>query len=318
MNISIIACPNGMGHFFRLLDIAKILSKKYQIFFFCTKKQKDKLKHKINNIRFIPMMESVNIENKKIDFLINFYNKDLIKIKKIKNSKLIISDNLINKIYIKKKFLLISNFFWGKNFRLTSQKYQIYKELERKFLNKNTVIQNKYFGQNYNKKSQKFLINFTGEIFKTIQKKKRKNIIFIYLRKKIKIMPLVVKLQSKYEFYSNNSSKKFNIKKYDLNNGLQQFKFLLGRPGLGIITDGIKFKIPILSYVEKNETNEMKVNNKLIKDYKIGISLNKNKKNLNKVLSMSCDEDEYVKYTNNIKKFKFNGEIDILNYVKKI
>jgi hypothetical protein len=316
MNISIIACPNGMGHFFRLLDIAKILSIKYQIFFFCTKKQKDKLKHKINNIKFIPMMENLNIDDGKIDFLINFYNKDLIKIKKFKDSKLIISDNLINKIYTKKNFLLISNFFWGKNFKLRSKKYQIYKELEKKFLKKNNVIQNRYFGQTYNKNSKKILINFTGKNFQISNKKKNK--IFIYSRKKLKIMPLVVKLQSKYEFYSNNSSKKFNIKKYDLNNGLQQFKFLLGRPGLGSITDAIKFKVPILSYVEKNETNEILVNNKLIKKYRIGISLGNDKKKLDKVLSMSYKENEYIKYINNIKKFKFNGEMEILNYVKKI
>ena len=315
MNISIIACPNGMGHFFRLLDIAKILSKKYQIFFFCTKKQKDKLKHKINNIKFIPMMENLNIDDGKIDFLINFYNKDLIKIKKFKDSKLIISDNLINKIYTKKNFLLISNFFWGKNFKLRSKKYQIYKELEKKFLKKNNVIQNRYFGQTYNKNSKKILINFTGKNFQISNKK---NKIFIYSRRKLKIMPLVVKLQSKYEFYSNNSSKKFNIKKYDLNNGLQQFKFLLSRPGLGSITDAIKFKIPILSYVEKNETNEILVNNKLIKKYRIGISLGNDKKKLDKVLSMSYKENEYIKYINNIKKFKFNGEMEILNYVKKI
>ena len=72
----------------------------------------------------------------KIDFLIHFYNKDLTKIKEINNSQIIISDNLINKIYLKKKFILISNFFWGKNFQIKSKKYESYKNIEKRFFKK--------------------------------------------------------------------------------------------------------------------------------------------------------------------------------------
>jgi spore coat polysaccharide biosynthesis predicted glycosyltransferase SpsG len=59
MLISIIACPNGMGHFYRLLDIAKALSKKNKIYFLCSKKQKGKLDNKFDNINFIPIMEDI-------------------------------------------------------------------------------------------------------------------------------------------------------------------------------------------------------------------------------------------------------------------
>ena len=102
----------------------------------------------------------------------------------------------------------------------------------------------------------------------------------MYLRKKIKILPILSTLQTKYEIYSNIPSKKYKIKHHNLNKGLRKFTYLLARPGFGTISDAIRFNIPILSYIEKNETNEILINNRLIKKYKIGIQLNKNKKKI--------------------------------------
>jgi len=315
MHISVISCPNGMGHFYRLIDIAKVLSKNNKIYFFCSKKQMNKLKCKLKNIDFIPILKNLNIEEKKIDFLINFYNQDLTKIKKINISKIIISDNLINKIYLKKKFILISNFYWGKNFQLKSKEYKIYQDLEKKFLKNNTILQNRYFGHSYNSNFKKKLINFTGSKIKSNNKIKKKKI-FFFFRKKMKIFPIFKFLQSKYEIYSNKPLKKYDIKYHDLNMGLHQFIFLLARPGFGSISDSVKFQIPILSYVEKNETKEIIINNKLIKKYKIGISLNKN--TIGKLLNINHNLSEYKEYLNNLNKFRFDGEVDIVDYVKKI
>jgi len=317
MNICIITCPNGMGHFYRLLDIAKALSKKNQIHFLCSKRQKGKLDRKFNNINFIPIIEDINIEEKKIDFLIHFYNKDLTKIKEINNSQIIISDNLINKVYLKKKFILISNFFWGKNFQIKSKKYESYKNIEKRFLKNNKIIQNRYFGHTCSNQIKKKFINFTGKKYKNLDKTK-KNKIFVYLRKKIKILPILRTLQTKYEIYSNIPSKKYKIKHHNLNKGLRKFTYLLARPGFGTISDAIRFNIPILSYIEKNETNEILINNRLIKKYKIGIQLNKNKKNINQVLNINQNTNKYKMYLKNLAKFRINGEEDIINYVKKI
>ena len=132
------------------------------------------------------------------------------------------------------------------------------------------------------------------------------------------IFPLIKFLQTKYEIYSNNPSKKNNIKYFNLDKNLNEFVFLLGRPGFGIITDSVKFKVPLLSFLEKDATKEMIVNNKLIKKYRIGIMLNQNKKSINEVLNLDIKSSKYKKYINNLSKFKFNGEKDILNYVKKI
>ena len=53
---------------------------------------------------------------------------------------------------------------------------------------------------------------------------------------------------------------------------------------MGSITDSIKFNVPILSYLNENDTIEMEKNNRLIKKYKIGFVLNKKEKDINEVI----------------------------------
>ena len=104
MIISVIACPNGLGHFYRLLEISKVIAKKNIIYFFCSKNQLKKIDSKFKNIYFIHIIKNAKIDEKDFEFLIKFYHKDLSKIQEVINSDLIISDNLINKIYTKKSF----------------------------------------------------------------------------------------------------------------------------------------------------------------------------------------------------------------------
>lgn len=309
-----LVCPNGMGHFYRLFHIARFLSRKYHIYFFCSRKQYKMINVKLKNIKPVCLFKDVEIDEKNLDFLLNFYNKDLNKLQKIRESKIIISDNLINKIYLKKKFILISNFFWGKSFKTKSKKFKIYKKFEKKFVRTQNILQNKYFALPYDKYLNKSYINFTG-IHRRRRNKLKKNRIFIYNRKNIQIFPIIENLKSKYEFFSNVPNEKYNIKFFDINNGLDEFKFILARPGLGSISDCIRYNVPILSFIENNKNLEMLQNNKLIKKYDIGFLLN-NKKNLNKVLNIS--PGVYNRLSANLKNFKFCGERDVLNYVKKI
>ena len=115
MTISIIACPNGFGHFYRLIDIARHLSKSYKVNLICTKEQFKKINNsKYKKINFITILKQVIINQKNSCFLYDFYRKDLEKIEEIKFSSLIISDNLINKIYIKKNSYYFQIFFGGR------------------------------------------------------------------------------------------------------------------------------------------------------------------------------------------------------------
>ncbi len=314
MIISVIACPNGMGHFYRLLDISKVIAKKNIIYFFCSKNQFKKINSKFKNIFFIPIIKNAKIDEENFEYLIKFYYKDLLSIKEIFNSDLIISDNLINKIYTKKKFILISNFFWGDNFTSKTKKNKIYLKIEKNYLKQNIVLQNKYFGHTLSYKFNTLHFNFTGKRIKN--KKIKRNKIFYYYRKNIKIFPIIKILQSKFEIYSNKSFPKYKIKYFNLNKGLSEFKFLLARPGMGSITDSIKFNVPILSYLGKDDCIEMHKNNKLIKKYKIGFVLNKKEKDINELLFLK--KDKYIKLLKNLNKFRFGGEKQVLNYVKNL
>ena len=72
------------------------------LFIFCSKNQLKKIDSKFKNISFIPIIKNAKIDEKDFEFLIKFYHKIYLKIQEVINSDLIISDNLINKIYTKK------------------------------------------------------------------------------------------------------------------------------------------------------------------------------------------------------------------------
>lgn len=319
MIISIIACPNGFGHFFRLIDIAQHLSKFYKINLICTKEQKNKINiKKYKNINFLIILKQIIINEKNYDFLNKFYFRDLEKIKEIKNSHLILSDNLINKIYKTKKFLLISNFFWGDVFNKNLKRFKDYKKIEEEFLKFNKIIQNRYFGiENY--KAKKIIkINFIGKkiIAHNSATNFKNKIIFFYNKNKKNIpIKIIKKLQNRYTIVSNYSSKKAGIEYYNKEMGLKKFSFIMSRPGLGSITDSVRYNVPIIYYLEDENNNEMIVNISLIKKYRIGLPIFKKTNISNEILKLKILD--YNKLFNNLKKFSFNGEKKILEYVKK-
>ena len=96
------SCPNGFGHFYRLINLATFLKKKkFNVNFICSEEQKQKVKN-IKNIKFFAFYKNKNLKNNPFNFLLNFYFKKLDKYKFIKNSEIIISDNIINKIFLEK------------------------------------------------------------------------------------------------------------------------------------------------------------------------------------------------------------------------
>ena len=68
MIISVIACPNGLGHFYRLLEISKVIAKKNIIYFFCSKNQLKKIDSKFKNISFIPIIKMLKLMKKISNF----------------------------------------------------------------------------------------------------------------------------------------------------------------------------------------------------------------------------------------------------------
>ena len=319
MTISIIACPNGFGHFYRLIDIACHLSKSYKVNLICTKEQFKKINNsKYKKINFITILKQVIINQKNSCFLYDFYRKDLEKIEEIKFSSLIISDNLINKIYIKKKFILLSNFFWGKVFNLKTIKFKKYQKIEDNFIKNNEIFQNKYFGLKNDKAKKTVKINFTGKkrinLSSTINYENKS--IFFYNKNQNKFpSEIIKKLQNKYRIVSNYPIKKMNIGYHNKDHGLNNFSFIISRPGLGSITDSIRYNVPLIYYFQNEKNKEMEENIKLIRKYEIGLPVNRKSDTIDRIVKLELSG--YKRLFNNLKKFKFNGEKKILSYVSK-
>jgi antitoxin component YwqK of YwqJK toxin-antitoxin module len=116
MQITLVPCPNGMGHFNRLVKLASYFNTT-NINLVCTKEQERKFKNKLSiNIKLRSVLNEINLKFNPYPKLLKFYNLNFLKYKFFYNSDIIISDNLINKDFYKKKFFMISNFFWSEVF----------------------------------------------------------------------------------------------------------------------------------------------------------------------------------------------------------
>lgn len=314
--VTLISCPNGFGHFYRLISLAKFLrTKNFRIFFICSIEQKKKI-NKIKGIKFIPLFKNQNLKNDPFGFLLKFYHKNINDYGFIKKSNIIISDNLINKIYIKKKYFLISNFFWGE---IKNDKYLQrfkYKRLENYFLKSNKFIfQNKYFNSSKKIKSKK--INFFGKSCKNSIYDKNK--IFCYISEKDKIPDNYLKFLKQFKIYTNNKRvlrkhKNYNFFNLDsIGKVYKKFKFIFAKPGLSSIADAIKYKIPLITF-KLDSDSELNYNLKKIKEYNIGIILNNIK--YKKLFDIN-NNSKYLKYIKNLNFFKFNGEKEIYKFIKK-
>ena len=129
MLITLIACPNGMGHFQRILKLSLSLKSNNKINLLCSKKQIKKINLKnFNTIKIRPILQEINLKQNPYEKLLKFYNKNFLNYKFFKDSEFIISDNLINKCFYKKKCLLISNFFWSE---ITKKKHLVEKSISK-------------------------------------------------------------------------------------------------------------------------------------------------------------------------------------------
>ena len=310
------SCPNGFGHFYRLVDLANFLKKKkFNINFICSEEQKQKVKN-IKNIKFFAFYKNKNLKDNPFSFLLNFYYVKLNKYKFINDSEIIISDNIINKIFLDKKFYLISNFFWSEFKTGELKKRKLYLKLEKIFLQKNKFIfQNKYF--NSKKRIKTFKISFFGNFKKKISTKKNK--IFYYVSKNDRVAYRYFDLFKNFKVCTNHSklAQKYSNFKYfkidSLNSKHKSFKYILAKPGLNTITDAIRYKIPLITFKSNNDT-ELAYNIKMIKKYNIGYILEKNKE---RNLIDINDNSKYQIFLKNLKKFEFNGEKTIYKLLKK-
>lgn len=318
--ITLISSPNGFGHFFRLLDIAKYLSKKNKIIFLCSKKQINKIDNikKLKNIKFHSIIKEADLKKNTFKYLYKFYNLNFLKLPDVNKSNLIISDNLINQIYREKKFFLISNFLWSKVKKENNIYFKKYLAAEIDFLKNNKIIQNKYFKMKISAKKI-IEINFTGKkkiLLSPKYKYENKKIFFYRNPEDQYSRKLLNKFLDKYTIYSNckflvKEFPKIKFLKINLEK-ISQFTFILSKPGLGSIKDSLKIGVPLL-LTNVNYNREYLHNSRVIKKNNLGIVCDEKK------IDQQIKNLSFKKYKNLINsqnKIKFSGEKKIPILIK--
>ena len=320
MQITLVSCPNGMGHFKRLLNLALYL-KKNNINLLCTIKQKKKFHNKINsNIKLKSILKEINLKSNPFPKLLKFYNKDFSNYDFIKKTDVIISDNIINKSFYKKNFFMLSNFFWSEVDSAYSEYKKKYLKIENTFIKKNFFFTNKYF---CTKKADKYgkKFNFVGDDFhhKNLSNFNRKNIL-IYLGSNEKINKnfyLSLKKLNYVIFTNNEKLIKIGFKRFDFSTkSFLKLKYIFAKAGLGSITDSIKYKVPLI--VLRNKKNlEYENNLKKILKYDIGSYIEKDISltNFQKKIDF-IDKKRYSKFLKSFDRFKFNGSEKIKKFIK--
>ena len=106
MKVGIIPCNNGLGHISRSIELANFLIKKFNVTLFLSKYEKN---FSINKKVSVTKINSNFKLTKNYSYNTNWYKK--IKNKKIQKIDLLISDNLPEVIFLKKKNNSIRKFF---------------------------------------------------------------------------------------------------------------------------------------------------------------------------------------------------------------
>lgn len=320
MQITLVPCPNGMGHFNRLIKLASYFNTT-NINLVCTKEQERKFKNKLNiNIKLRSVLHEINLKFNPYPQLLKFYNLNFLKYKFFYNSDIIISDNLINKDFYKKKFFMISNFFWSEVFYSNCENKKNYLKIEDAFIEKQIFFTNRYF---CTKKAQKYgrKINFIDKKFcdpkKFVNLKKKKILIYLGKNEKISKDLYFSLINLNYKTVTNNNALiKLGCEKFDFSDrSFSNLKFIFAKAGLGSIFDSIKFQIPIIVFRNKKNL-EYESNLKKILKYNIGtyIDANISKSSLEKKIYF-INKKKYSKFLKNFGKFKFNGGQQIKTFL---
>jgi hypothetical protein len=277
--ISFIVSPNGFGHFQRVISVAqKLLEESHMITLciFCTKKQFSILKNDlINNKRIgwdFTLMEHYPIPNYKSHFKYHDYLKWLQLVEqneKIKSTTLLISDNIVIPSNGMRNLLLMGSFLWHDviaDHALLNEEIELYLIHDIEILRSTNIkmIANKYM-------CMPSVQEFTSPVFmpwfcESVRKKKMFNPelnILLTLggsdfieKNSFEIIDSII-FQNKYTYYLDNtlyshlSNVDVSTRKFDFEN-FSNIDLIICRPGIGILTEAVKWSIPVIALTEPN------------------------------------------------------------------
>jgi spore coat polysaccharide biosynthesis predicted glycosyltransferase SpsG len=323
MKIAIIASNNGLGHIKRCSIVANKVCKRNTVHFFCCKKKvkKFKINKKVKIIDF-----PIDIDYEKFFFDLSWVNR----LKKFSMYDLYYSDNLPGIIKLKKKTIIYANFFWHQISKYANKKKineinNLINTSNAKFVSWNAFGKIDLFKKTFHRK-----VGMVGNIQKNINYKKRKHVLLSFgTAKNIEKKNIINFLKSRYFLRFTKNFKVFidelyykhclykNV--YIATHNDQMFKktyIAIIRPGLGIVTDCIKWKIKMLTYV-KNQNKEFKMNSKILKKKLIGVQFSSLIKALNYIKTYKNNKDNFSIISRRQKTISLNGEKEIARLINE-
>jgi len=356
MKLFFVVCNNGLGHFKRCIEILFKLTKKikhYEANIACEKWQVNRfsdnymIKELIskNNIRwhFDIISPGIKIEKDPLLYhdgrLINWIER-LDGIRSFEKSDIVLSDNLVQVLSLRKDAILQGSFFWSDVFEYLYPKDNYVKDFinsERLLLdsNKPNMICNKFLAMDsIFKKTKPVLTEWSGH-----DPKKRKNN-NLNKRKKIAILigatTLAESIARKLIMILSETSYDIAVpkninSKIQNNNNISSFNFgsedflscdlAICRPGLGTIQDCIYYSLPMIMFYE-NDNIELKNNALKISELGMGIILNDmldiGKDNPNKLLNIIrnfIESDQFTLIKEIMIDANFNGSDQTINWI---
>ena len=277
MNLGIIPCDNGLGHIFRSIELANILSKKFKVTLYLSKNSKHFLIDRKVSIKKISTNFKLLRNN---NYNTNWYKN--IKQEDLKKIDILISDNLPEAVFLNKKIILYANFFWHEIFNKNNHFIRL---LKREIIKRNVKILSNYLFSNitYFKKNI-HKIGFIGK-YRNQNISKKKGILISLGNSKIgyknnfekSLKVLKNPKFNKYIFYLDRNlfkkkkiiSKNVRIANFS-NEMFEDIKIAIIKPGFGTIQDCLKRGIAINSFLQSNN-KEFLHNAKILKKKKLEI-----------------------------------------------
>lgn len=350
-NLSIIVCSNGYGHLKRVLNVVNVLVKRKNyigITIFCSEIHKQFALHQknfqvSNDVNFItelsnnePTFTSPN------GLTVAKYNKwctDLSQNKVLKQSHLIVSDNHVTPAFFFKHVILMGSFLWSDVNQYKSNDIVTINLHEQTFLQTNVleVMCLKTMAMESLKKQTHpiFLPWFCSRYNKRHIYKKENSILVTgggtavlndkiielckHLAKKDKNLNLFVD-SNLFKLVENHHASK--IKLFDFSDAsFAKLKAVICRPGIGILTDCVRYTIPPIC-LHDNSNNEITHNSNRIKNLGLGTTIQFNNQKsissisnlIQKIINNSKQLKEYQKLLN---KEQTGGATKAANYILK-
>lgn len=345
--ITFLVCGNGFGHFIRCARISKKIleiQKNVIINFICEKEILSKQSNwfvtneLLSNDRFNFINSGKTIEiilkpDSSQEVLVNdldWINKDL-----ILNSDIVISDNITSILQIRSDVILMGSFLWAEVIKDDLGLVDYYNtELNLLKKNKPKMIALQDMAMPYVRKyTNPFYTSWiTDKKNKILLKSEIKNILVMGGGTGLmdgKLINAISKLliSRKYSVFSTKSiisriHNKSNINEFDfLETSFINIDLIICRPGIGSLTDCVKYNIPVLGIGEK-ENNEIQFNLKRIETLNFGYDISDK---INDIVNLIQDIENnglYKLFQKNLKKTKKDGINEIstylINKIKKI